>query len=146
MDFSRVVERVVSPKIFPDEISVRAVAPALRAHVAKELSEKYKMCQSEIGLLLNVSQAAVSYYLRDLRGTGAEYALKAKEVKRITTAIATNLSSRTHDQRITVGLFSEAMQYIKGNRLLCGVHKTFEPDLDLGSCHICDDPSLKLER
>ncbi len=141
----KVVEQIVSPKIFPDEISVRAVAPALRAHVAKELFEKYNMGQREIGNLLNVSQAAVSYYLRNLRGTGAEYALKAKEVKRITSDIVTNLASGSHDQRTTVALFSEAMQYIKGNRLLCGVHKRFEPDLDLGLCHICDSPLLKLD-
>ncbi len=139
------MERSISPKIFPDEVSVRAVAPALRAHVAKELSEKHKMCQSEIGSLLNVSQAAVSYYLRDLRGTGAEYALRAKEVRRITSDIVTHLASGSHDQRATVAMFSEAMQYIKGNRLLCGVHKRFEPDLDLDLCHICDDPLLKLE-
>ncbi len=138
------MERLVSPKIFPDEVSVRAVAPALRAHVAKELFEKYNMGQTEIGNLLNVSQAAVSYYLRNLRGTGAEYALKAKEVKRITSDIVTHLASGSHDQRTTIALFSEAMQYIKGNRLLCGVHKRFEPDLDLAVCHICDSPSLKL--
>jgi len=53
MDRSKVVERLV-PKIFPDEVSVRAVAPALRAHVAKELFEKYNMGQSEIGNLLTV--------------------------------------------------------------------------------------------
>ena len=141
----KIVEQIVSPKIFPDEISVRAVAPALRAHVAKELFEKYNMGQREIGNLLNVSQAAVSYYLRNLRGTGAEYALKAKEVKRIISDIVTNLTSGSHDQRTTVALFSEAMQYIKGNRLLCGVHKRFEPDLDLGLCHICDNPLLKLD-
>lgn len=139
------MERIVSPKIFPDEVSVRAVAPALRAHVAKELFEKYNMGQSEIGNLLNVSQAAVSYYLRNLRGTGAEYALKAKEVKRITSDIVTALATGSHDQRATVALFSEAMQYIKGNRLLCGVHKRFEPDLDLAVCHICDSPLLKLD-
>ncbi|MFQ6010710.1 MAG: transcriptional regulator, partial [Nitrososphaerales archaeon] len=131
--------------IFPDEVSVRAVAPALRAVVAKELFEEHELTQSEIGSLLSVSQAAVSYYLRDMRGTGAEYALKNEEVRKITSNIVKNLASGTHDQKDIIALFSKAMQYIKGNRLLCGVHKKFEPDLDLSLCHICDAPVMKIE-
>ena len=50
------------------EIVVNDVLPTLRAAVAKELIKNYNLNQSEVAKLLDVSQPAVSQYLRQLRG------------------------------------------------------------------------------
>lgn len=50
------------------EIVVNDILPTLRAAVAKELIKNYNLNQSEVAKLLDVSQPAVSQYLRQLRG------------------------------------------------------------------------------
>src|SRR3972149_1764062 len=50
------------------EIVVNDVLPTLRAAVAKELMKNYSLNQGEVAKLLDVSQPAVSQYLRQLRG------------------------------------------------------------------------------
>ena len=50
------------------EIVVGDILPTLRAAVAKELIRNYNLNQSEAAKLLDVSQPAISQYLRQLRG------------------------------------------------------------------------------
>ena len=50
------------------EIVVNDILPTLRAAVAKELIASYNLNQGEVAKLLDVSQPAVSQYLRQLRG------------------------------------------------------------------------------
>ena len=50
------------------EVVVNDVLPTLRAAVAKELIRNYNLNQSEAAKLLDVSQPAISQYLRQLRG------------------------------------------------------------------------------
>jgi predicted transcriptional regulator len=50
------------------EIVVNDILPTLRAAVAKELITSYNLNQGEVAKLLDVSQPAISQYLRQLRG------------------------------------------------------------------------------
>ncbi|MFH0949065.1 MAG: transcriptional regulator [Candidatus Aenigmatarchaeota archaeon] len=50
------------------ETVVQDVLPSLRAMLARELISEYKLSQNEVSKLLNVTQAAVSQYLRSIRG------------------------------------------------------------------------------
>ena len=50
------------------ETVVQDVLPSLRAMLARELITEYKLSQNEVSKLLNVTQAAVSQYLRSIRG------------------------------------------------------------------------------
>ncbi len=51
------------------EVAVLEFLPAVRALVAKELLQTYKMTQTDVAKKLRISQPAVSYYLRELRGS-----------------------------------------------------------------------------
>ncbi len=62
--------------------------PLLRALVAKELVEKYGMTQQEAAKLLNVTQGAVSQYLRGVRGKGRIDPELVSASKRIADALA----------------------------------------------------------
>ncbi len=52
------------------EIIVHEILPTLRAAIAKELITNYNLNQGEVAKLLDVSQPAVSQYLRQIRGKG----------------------------------------------------------------------------
>ena len=54
--------------IVPCEFAVRMIMPTARAFIAKELHHTYKLRQHEIASRLNVTQSAVSQYLRNKRG------------------------------------------------------------------------------
>jgi len=50
------------------EVVVQDILPTLRAAIAKELITSYNLNQGDVAKLLDVSQPAVSQYLRQLRG------------------------------------------------------------------------------
>ena len=130
------------PKFLPDEIAVRSVLPALRAAVARELSQAFRLTQHQIAAKLGLTQAAVSHYLREKRGSTAGFVPKNPVVSRMCSEIAAILATESFDQREVASRLNSTMQYIKGRRLLCPVHKLFEPGLNVADCHICDAPEL----
>jgi predicted transcriptional regulator len=54
----------------PCESIGRRLLPFFRAHIAKELIEKYGFTQVETAKKLGTTQAAISQYLRSKRGIG----------------------------------------------------------------------------
>lgn len=128
----------VVPKILPEELAVKSALPALRASIAKELLFSYGMTQTDVAKLLGVTQTAISYYLRDKRGSGAQDSINVKEIKKAVSDIASMLSKREVNRREVAAKFTEALLYIRKNRLLCNVHKQFEPHLDHNACNVCD--------
>ncbi len=127
-----------SPKLLPEELAVKSALPALRASIAKELMEKHGMTQTQIADLLGVTQTAISYYLRDKRGFGAKDSVQEEEVRKTITEIAVMLAQKEVNRRAVATKFTEALLYIRRHRLLCNVHKQFEPHLDLTACDVCD--------
>ncbi|MCW4051581.1 MAG: transcriptional regulator, partial [Candidatus Bathyarchaeota archaeon] len=53
----------------PCEIAVKSVVPAIRALLARELVENYKLKQTEAAELLAITQTAVSKYTHHVRGS-----------------------------------------------------------------------------
>ena len=62
------------------ETIVQSILPAIRALVAKELMNKYKLTQQETATRLGISQAAISQYRRDIRGFKVKFLQKDKDV------------------------------------------------------------------
>jgi predicted transcriptional regulator len=52
----------------PCEFAVKAIIPAFRALIAKELIEYYQLKQENVAGLLGVTQPAISQYTRNVRG------------------------------------------------------------------------------
>ena len=63
------------------EIVAQDILPILRAAIAKELISSYNLNQGEAAKLLDVSQPAVSQYLRQLRGKNSLIENKAVAVE-----------------------------------------------------------------
>ena len=77
------------------EVVVHDILPTLRAAIAKELINSYDLNQGEVAKLLDVSQPAVSQYLRQLRGNNNF--LENKEVQNEIK----ELSSKLREGQIT---------------------------------------------
>lgn len=71
------------------EIVAQDILPVLRAAIAKELISSYSLNQGEAAKLLDVSQPAVSQYLRQLRGKSSliENKAVAVEIKDISSRL-----------------------------------------------------------
>jgi len=54
--------------LLPAEIESKSLIPALRAILAKDLAKKHNIREDEISQMLGVTQAAVSNYIRGIRG------------------------------------------------------------------------------
>ena len=54
--------------LLPAEIESKSLIPALRAILAKDLAKKHSIREDEISKMLGVTQAAVSNYIRGIRG------------------------------------------------------------------------------
>ena len=125
--------------LLPAEIETRVSVPAIRALVARKLVKEHHMNQQDIAKALGLTQAAVSNYLRGRRGAGFSEDDLAS-IDGIITQICTLLVSGATNPKI-ISKFDEACQAIRHNRLLCGIHKQLDPNLDVESCHVCDGES-----
>ena len=54
--------------LLPAEIESKSLIPALRAIIAKDLAKKHNIREDKISQMLGVTQAAISYYFRGIRG------------------------------------------------------------------------------
>lgn len=65
-----------------EEIATNFI-PTIRAIIAKELKEKYGLTQERIAELLDITQPAVSQYLKESRGKNAKNIEKNHKIMKI---------------------------------------------------------------
>lgn len=106
------------------EIVAQDILPILRAAVAKELISSYNLNQSEAAKLLDVSQPAVSQYLRQLRGKS-----NLIENKTVITEIK-DISNKLYLKQIDQSQLAANM---------CRISKIILDDGKNGSFHKIDD-------
>ncbi|MFQ6009804.1 MAG: transcriptional regulator [Candidatus Aenigmatarchaeota archaeon] len=121
------------------EIVVQDVLPAVRALVAKELMEKYTMTQTDVAERLGVTQAAVSQYIRHLRGYKVKALVKdsavMKEIDKLAKAIA-------HGEMNAIVAMNELClicRIIRKRKIICAVHRDSSPSLE--KCTVCMEKS-----
>lgn len=112
------------------EVVVQEVLPTLRAAIAKELISSYNLNQGEVAKLLDVSQPAVSQYLRQLRGKNdfLENKTVSNEIKELSSKLYLK-QINTHDLATSMCAIS---RLIIGNDLV----KT-EKFHSIESCIVC---------
>ena len=54
--------------LLPAEIESKSLIPALRAIIARDLAKKHKIREDKISPMLGATQAAISNYIRGIRG------------------------------------------------------------------------------
>jgi hypothetical protein len=113
------------------ETIVQAILPAIRAMVAKELMEKYKLTQQETAGRLGISQAAISQYRRDIRGFKVKFLQKDKDVLNQIE----NFSSRIAKDNLNFSELHEELctlcKMIRKKRIICEAHMGLNTECSL---------------
>ncbi len=122
--------------LLPAEIETKTSVPALRALVAKRLINEYNFSQKDTAKLIGVTQAAISNYLRGTRGNLTSLG-DDERIQNIVAEITTMMIEK-HELSDIISKFNEACSIIRGNRMLCDIHKKLEPSLDVDNCHVCE--------
>ena len=110
-----------------------------------DLAKKYKIREDEISRLLGVTQAAVSNYIRGIRGDPKliEKLLEEKQVASMITEITDNLASDDAYTPLSLSKFIGLCNYIKSSLLICDIHHNLESDIDEVVCKECENMLLK---
>jgi len=122
--------------LVPCEVAVKCVLPVVRAMIANELMVKYNLKQAEVAKILGLSQPAVSLYHRKMRGKAITLENDA-EVMKLVEDFAASLAQNNLSHRDFILTFCRICQVIRAKGLLCEMHKTFDPLVDIDKCRIC---------
>ncbi len=75
------------------EIVVSDFLPAVRALVTKELINNYGMTQTEVARRMDMTQPAISYYIRELRGAKVKVLRDNEKLMNLVKQVAAEISS-----------------------------------------------------
>lgn len=120
----------------PCEVAVKCVLPVIRAMLAKELMEKNRMKQTEVAVILRVSQPAVSLYRRKIRGRAISLE-NDEDVGKLVSNVAAALAENKLSRRDMIPKYCEICKTIRAKGLLCELHKAFDPTINIETCELC---------
>ncbi|HIQ29036.1 MAG TPA: helix-turn-helix domain-containing protein [Candidatus Caldiarchaeum subterraneum] len=123
--------------LLPSEIESKLTIPMIRAIVAKRLISEHDYTQEEVAKALGVTQAAVSNYIRGVRGVMINLEANPEIDTRIDEIV--DLILKNAPQAEVAKKFNSLLEDIRRKRILCDVHKRIEPDVDVDSCHVCGE-------
>ncbi len=131
--------------LLPAEIESKSLIPALRAILAKKLSEDHKIREDEISRMLGVTQAAVSNYIRGTRGDPEliKKLLSENQVAKMIDELSDSLSSDMAYTPSSLSKFIGLCNFIKSSSLICDIHHNLESDIDEKVCKECENMLLK---
>ena len=122
--------------LVPCEVAVKCVLPAVRAMMAKQLMAKHGLNQEQAAKLLGLSQPAISLYNRRMRGKAIDIGRDA-EITKLVESLATSLAESDMSHKEFIPRFCEICRTIRAKGLLCQMHKTFDPSINIEECELC---------
>ncbi|MHA1785853.1 MAG: transcriptional regulator [Candidatus Helarchaeota archaeon] len=121
--------------LFPCEIVVKKVLPALKAQIVKELHNKYNMKQQEIAKILGITQPSVSLYLSGERGSFVDI-LQAEEMNKLNEISASIADKNISEQNLMEEICSICINLRRAG-ILCELHGQLDK-CKTPSCGFCD--------
>jgi predicted transcriptional regulator len=127
--------------LLPSESDAKSLIPAIRAILAKKLIKEYKMKEEIVAKVLGVTQAAISNYVRGIRGDIEliDKLLSVPEVMRKVDDIALDLMSNKAYTPSTMSKFVELCNFMRYSFIICDVHHKIESNIDEQVCELCKD-------
>jgi len=122
--------------IIPCEIAVKSVIPAIRAYIAKELTQTHKMKQNDVANHLGITQTAVSKYISHVRGRVIRID-QTEEIRNMLNEIASKVADeKISDSQLTLR-FCEVCKTVRENGLMCELCKRSDPTINVKACQVC---------
>ncbi|MCB9362911.1 hypothetical protein H6504_05730 [Candidatus Woesearchaeota archaeon] len=118
-------------KLLPQEIESRYLIPAIRKALVHHWIED-GMSQRNAAQLLDITEAAVSQYLKEKRGSDMKFNAKEKSLLK---DAADRIKATPED---AMKIIYTASVKLRGAEGLCQLHKTHDHDLP-EKCRICLD-------
>jgi predicted transcriptional regulator len=120
----------------PCEIAIKCLLPPVRALLAKELTTKHNLKQSDVAKLLGVSQPAISLYQKRIRGKAIDLENDLEIIEKVEN-LANFLAEGNLAYKDFIEMFCEICKKIRAKGLLCKMHKTLDPSVDIERCGLC---------
>ncbi len=122
--------------ILPCEVAVKCLLPPVRAMLAKELVDKHNLKQADAAKLLGVSQPAISLYQRKIRGKAINLE-NDPDITKLIEKLSASLAKGSLSHKEFIPMFCEICKTIRTKGLLCEMHRTFDPSIDVEKCQLC---------
>ena len=120
----------------PQELAARAILPALRGLVARDLVRHHRFTHQRAADLLGLSRPAVTLYTRGLRGRAIELR-RREDVLLIVRDMAGGLARGDLDVRGLMTKLDAAATYILRKGYACDLHAQVDPQLKGSGCDLC---------
>ena len=120
----------------PCEIAVKSVIPAIRAYVAKELTQTHKMKQTKAAPILGITQTAISKYVGNVRGQAIRID-RDRHIRSMIDEIALKITNEEVDTPQVILSFCAVCKAVRESRLMCELCGRTDPTLDVKACTIC---------
>jgi hypothetical protein len=104
--------------------------------IAKTLTTRYNLTQTEAAKRLGISQPAISLYERKMRGKAINLE-NDPEITKLIENFADALAKGELPRKSFIQAFCEICKTIRSKGLLCQMHKTFDPAIDVEKCELC---------
>ncbi len=114
----------------PQEIEVWYVLPAIRRELAKSMIKDYKLSQKDTSKILNITESAVSQYVKSKRAKEVEF--KGDAAKKIKEAAGRIIA----DNKLLMKEVYDLSSVVKVSKLLCEIHMQHDKTVAKG-CNIC---------
>jgi len=129
------VAEVLKP---PCLIVVSEILPAIRVIVSREMIRRGELGPGEVAAKMGVSPAAVTQYLKGVRGSNSVRIVnRSRRARRILLELAHELATEEMDMVIVLRKLCEVCNCVRSERLICGMCQNSLPTLDSRKCDIC---------
>ncbi|RLI05282.1 hypothetical protein DRO26_02660 [Candidatus Bathyarchaeota archaeon] len=119
-------------------IMVKFVIPSIRVVVAKKLVEEYGLSQAETARRLQVTRAAITQYLKGLRGEEEfKFLEKSSKVKKAMEKLTKELAKENPEVPMILKSLCEVCKTIRREHLICSYCGEELPELKKTECNIC---------
>lgn len=110
-------------------IIVPRLLPAVRALITKQLIEKYNLTQQEASKKIGISQAAISQYMKHIRGSETKILENNKEVMDKINEVSEKIALDKLNAFTLMEEFCSICRIIRKNKLICAMHQKEYPEL-----------------
>jgi predicted transcriptional regulator len=123
----------------PCEVAVKSLIPGIRAYIATELTQTYKMKQKDVANLLGITQTAISKYTTGVRGQAIDLD-GTEEICSMMDGIANEIFEQRISGPQLVPKFCEVCSAVRRIGLMCELCRRSDPELDIKTCNVCKSP------